>query len=250
MKKLLQREAPQHLEEFRLANCKLTSDQTRKLLKYIQYKPRQQYDGNKDIWETIKVKDCQIRKLGLVRSNLDNASLPRLLGLIGSAKFLIDLDVSFNELNGSSLQELSKALAKNRRLQHLNLSWNEVKNNVVSKFDPNRGPWWQDKADKRRTAPLKPPAEMDAEEQEIIQNLCTFIKHNPKLLHLDLSHMGLSHLMLRELGPALRRAKAIISLHISGNPGVDKALRKYLHARVHCAPKIKTNHIDVIERDK
>ncbi len=42
--------------------------------------------------------------------------------------------------------------------------------------------------------------------------------------------------MMYELGPALRRAKSIISLHLSGNPGIDDELKEYLHKRVHCAP--------------
>ena len=56
---------------------------------------------------------------------------------------------------------------------------------------------------------------------ETILNICKFIKYNPKLLHFDISKTGLSKHQLIELGPALRRAKSLISLHASGNPGVN-----------------------------
>jgi len=55
----------------------------------------------------------------------------------------------------------------------------------------------------------------------MIDGLCEFIKHNPKLLHLDLSYTGLTKLMLIEFGPALRKSKSMITLHLTGNPGID-----------------------------
>ena len=45
------------------------------------------------------------------------------------------------------------------------------------------------------------------------------------MMHLDLSSTGLSSEMLREFGTALRRAKSLISLHLSGNPGDDGDIR-------------------------
>ena len=59
--------------------------------------------------------------------------------------------------------------------------------------------------------------EMTANDREIIQNLCKFIKYNQRLLHVDLSHTNMTRMMLYEFGPALRRSKSMIALHLSGN---------------------------------
>lgn len=91
--------------------------------------------------------------------------------------------------------------------------------------------------------------EMTPDEKETITNLCKFIKYNPKLLHLDLTKTGLSHLMLLEFGPALRRAKSIISLHLSGNPGIDEEVTQALHKRAHCMPNFQINIIDEVYKN-
>jgi hypothetical protein len=69
------------------------------------------------------------------------------------------------------------------------------------------------------------------------------------LLHFDISKTGLSKYQLLELGPALRRAKSLISLHASGNPGVSQELCDELFARVHCQPKYPINVIDDVTKD-
>ena len=77
---------------------------------------------------------------------------------------------------------------------------------------------------------------LDEDEQEILQNLGKFIKHNSSLLQLDLSHTQLRANLLRELVTCLRRAQSLLTLDISGNPGVSDELRAYLERRVHCRP--------------
>jgi hypothetical protein len=69
------------------------------------------------------------------------------------------------------------------------------------------------------------------------------MKYNKNLLHLDISSTGLSEAMLWFIGAALRRAKSLISLHLSGNPGVTPALKEYLHKRVRCKELETVNHI-------
>ena len=86
-------------------------------------------------------------------------------------------------------------------------------------------------------------------ESKIVENLCQFIKKNTVLLHLDLSNMGIHSEMIKEFGPALRKSKSILSLHLSGNPGVTKDVKKYLRQRVRCVPKVKVNHIDGIDKN-
>jgi hypothetical protein len=69
-----------------------------------------------------------------------------------------------------------------------------------------------------------------------MQNVTNFIKYNFKLLHFDLSNTGLSKAMLEQFGPALRKSRSLLSLHLSGNPGIDLELKQWLSTRVHCRP--------------
>lgn len=114
------------------------------------------------------------------------------------------------------MQRIAEALSTNRNLQKVNLSWNAVRNMNCIAFDQK---------------------EITDSEKDTITNLCKFIKYNPKLLHMDLSKTGLSDKMLLFFGPALRRAKSLISLHLSGNPGIDRDIIDSLFKRAHCQPK-------------
>jgi hypothetical protein len=84
---------------------------------------------------------------------------------------------------------------------------------------------------------LKPPAKLASEEMEyyFVAKIIRFIKYNRTLQYLDLSHTGLNELGLRAIAIALRRAKSIISLHLSGNVGVTKEIKDYLFGRIRCA---------------
>ena len=62
-------------------------------------------------------------------------------------------------------------------------------------------------------------------EDETMTELGTFMKHNTKLLHLNLSQTNLSKRMLEMVGPILRRARSMLVLHLSGNPGVSDDLK-------------------------
>ena len=91
---------------------------------------------------------------------------------------------------------------------------------------------------------------MTAIEKGIMENLCMFIKKNSNLLHLDLSHMSIHTEMIKEIGPAMTRAKSMIALHLSGNPGVTKDVKKYFRQRIRTVPKYRPIHIDHIDRDE
>ena len=84
---------------------------------------------------------------------------------------------------------------------------------------------------------------------DTILNICKFIKYNPKLIHFDISKTGLSKDQIREIGPALRRAKSLLALHASGNPGVTQDVTEELFQRVHCQPKFKVNVIDDVVKE-
>ncbi len=67
-----------------------------------------------------------------------------------------------------------------------------------------------------------------------MDNLTRFIKYNKHLIHLDLSYTRLDDMMITLLGTSLRRAKSLVAVHFTGNPGVKQGQCEFLHGRVHC----------------
>lgn len=47
----------------------------------------------------------------------------------------MDLDLSWNELGMMSMLKIAEALSHNRKLQHVNLSWNFLNRHAIEKFD-------------------------------------------------------------------------------------------------------------------
>ena len=82
---------------------------------------------------------------------------------------------------------------------------------------------------------------------QIITNLCRFIKYNPNLLHFDLAHTGLNEQMIWHFGNALKRAKSMVALHLSGNPGITDKLKDYLFKRVKCKQREEVVCIQEVE---
>ena len=76
----------------------------------------------------------------------------------------------------------------------------------------------------------------DRSEQDVIDMLGKIIKHSRSLQHMNLSGTGLSEKVIYEMGTILRRARAILSLHLSGNPGLSSENMEYLHNRIRCRP--------------
>ncbi len=74
----------------------------------------------------------------------------------------------------------------------------------------------------------EPPAKLDDYTQCLLENLSRFIKYNKHLIHLDLSYTRLDEMMITALGTALRRAKSLIAIHLSGNPGSTQNTAEYL----------------------
>ena len=55
-------------------------------------------------------------------------------------------------------------------------------------------------------------------------------------MHLDLSCTGLSPLIVKEIGDALRRARSLLSIHLSDNPGLTKENLDYFPERLKLRP--------------
>ena len=60
-------------------------------------------------------------------------------------------------------------------------------------------------------------AKLKEETTNMIEMLCTFLKRNKNLIHVDLSYTGLLEDHLKQLSAALRRAKCLLAIHLTGN---------------------------------
>ncbi|CDW72588.1 UNKNOWN [Stylonychia lemnae] len=105
---------------------------------------------------------------------------------------------------------LSQVLTSSRHLIDLDISWNGLRSQNLREF-------W--------TA------------------LSKFIKYNKNLLHLDLSHTRLESETVREIGTNLRKAKSLLSIHFTGNPGANQEVRQFLFERIHAKTNQNYNHM-------
>jgi hypothetical protein len=84
-----------------------------------------------------------------------------------------------------------------------------------------------------------------AHNNQIVENLCTFIKRNKKLLHLNLDNTQLSESMLFKISSSLTRATSLLVLHASGNPGITQELRDMAWRRIRAInPHIEKNKVE------
>jgi len=61
----------------------------------------------------------------------------------------------------------------------------------------------------------------DSEDKTMVENLGRLIKYNKNLLHLDFSYTGMDEPTIMSIGSNLRRAKSLLAIHFTGNPGVN-----------------------------
>ena len=57
-------------------------------------------------------------------------------------------------------------------------------------------------------------------EAKVAEHMFTFLKSNRRLIHLDLTATNLSETAMLQILPAIKRAKSLQGIHLSGNPGV------------------------------
>eukprot|EP00347_Sterkiella_histriomuscorum_P014450 403360819 len=182
---------------------------------------------------------CYIRKLALVNAGLNDQSIKILVDFLKSSR-LTDLDISWNGLKPQNLLDFIQTIGENRQLSYLNIAWNNIieKSGINSdkiQGDDNKRKSQQDASQIIKNAvsqeiKLKNTKSTDVN-TKIMISLSNFIKYNKNLLHLDISNTGMTQPMLWSLGTALRRSRSLVSIHLSGNPGVTEQLKEYLHQR-------------------
>lgn len=67
---------------------------------------------------------------------------------------------------------------------------------------------------------------------EVNEMLGKIIKHSKTIIHMNLTGTGLSSGVIYEMGNCLRRARSLLCLHLSGNPGLTQENFEYLGDRI------------------
>ena len=111
---IISKRKPQNLEELRIVNCKISSAVSSELI------------------DALINNSSGLKKVSLVNANITQASFVNLLKFIEECRSIIDLDLSFNGFLSTQMFELIKVLAKNRKLESVNLSWNTFQEQEIS----------------------------------------------------------------------------------------------------------------------
>ena len=53
---------------------------------------------------------------------------------------------------------------------------------------------------------------------------------------MDITSTGLGSFIIRELGTCLRRSRSILSIHLTGNPGMSQENYEFFINRIKCRP--------------
>lgn len=71
--------------------------------------------------------------------------------------------------------------------------------------------------------------------QNVINNLCKFIKFNPNLKLLDLSDTGLNEIAIKIIIKAIKKSVSLKTINLTGNNGITEEIvafaRTYLDAK-------------------
>lgn len=94
IEEILVRKVPHHLEELRIENCKMDPSVSHEVIKLL-------------------LKKNALKKLGLVDFSLTEASFDTFCTLVDAAPYLMDVDVSWNQLKPHSFSKLLSLIATN-----------------------------------------------------------------------------------------------------------------------------------------
>ena len=105
---VLARSKPHQLEELRIIDCKVHQA------------------GSELLFNFLNEKSCFISKFSYVNGNLNKQVVSQLFTFIQTNKNLRELDISHNSMSNGQMYDLMILLSKDRKLTHLDLSWNQI----------------------------------------------------------------------------------------------------------------------------
>lgn len=133
------------------------------------------------------------------------------------SRILEELELQNNNMVPRFMEILMDYMKENKRLVQLNISYN----NMIEGFSGNN------------------MARVLETEARVMQQLVTFLRSNKKLIHLDLSATNLGEGAILHILPAIKKARSLQGIHLSGNPGVTDFIKS--EAR----KLLKTNPLEV-----
>ena len=132
-----------------------------------------------------------------------------------SSKHLEELDLSFNDLLPHKMDIIFSYIRENKKIMQLNISHNSL-------IEGNSGNNFK---------------QVMETETKVTDHLFTFLKTNKKLIHLDLTATNLSENAMLQILPAIRKAKSMQGIHLSGNPGITEHLKNEVQSLLKTKPK-------------
>lgn len=127
-------------------------------------------------------------------------------------------------------------------MTHLNLGWNtlfeeekhqdEIKHDDTNKEQQEEIVWYLQ-------------TKLSAFNQSVMNLLAEIIKKNKSLLHLNLDAVGLTEAMVCMIGKNLRRAKSLLSIHMSYNPGTLPKAIETVRETIHAKEKMAKQNRDI-----
>lgn len=79
-------------------------------------------------------------------------------------------------------------------------------------------------------------------ERSVASYLQKFISNSQNLIHLDLSDTGLTAKMLKRIGQAINSSASLLSIHLSGNPGVTREHTEKLRSTIAATYETALSH--------
>ena len=140
------------------------------------------------------MRSTTLRRLSLQKMNLSERQLKKLFVYIKETN-IQELDISWNKVPPRHLPTLFAALESNTSLQNLNLGWVQLNSTSNEEL-------------------------FDA----YFPKFCGFLKHNSRLLHLNLTSIGLQEKYLLELICFLKRSQSLHCVHLCGNQFTEESV--------------------------
>ena len=209
-----------------IQNNQVGKQSLEEIIELVKRKPPSVLDelhliNTKSSWQMMEklAKDIRrnyLQRLSLIQAGLNDHAVVALASIVKSSKSLISLDLSWNKLTLREIMPMLEVLSTNRRLKNLNLSWNNLSDNQTI----------QDKE------------VFEKDQLSAIRLIGKLIKHNRAIQHIDLTSTGLTRLQIEEIGNSMRKARALLSIHLSGNQDViyKSETKEWLVDRIKCRP--------------
>ena len=147
---------------------------------------------------------CFLKQLELSRIPMSANSLEIIAKYASQSKFLEEIDISQNDMTARSMQYFLNMVRKNKKLQFLSIA----KNNLIEKVKGHN----MEQAKQSETIAIT-----------TVNNL---LKEGRKLIHLNLSQTNLSEHAILSMLPWIRKARSLMGIHLSGNPGITRNVKE------------------------